>query len=360
MFNIFVIGPEAAGKTSFLFHYTQGVFDPERKRYKMLGVDMFTKTTPSEKHLTLWDTSADLSFLSTSTFSYPRYNKSSVAALLFLDPTEPNSLTKTKELEETFKKHYPLVTVFLVVSKSDQKKPSPSTLKAIGESFPNQPIYVISAATGEGVEELMDSVVLKLQEKTRQEYIHDNGMPEETSLEEIKQHLFGVLRTKGRLCKKIGKTVLANNDGVRDEAASILVNLGCFDEAFAENFCTEREAEKIYSRFVARKLISTLEKMPTGLHRIPHALLIDAHDTSRRIRKALFRQLKVQSKDTYLGKIALPDDLYDKARYVLYNDCPERTLRCKEDIYEFDETFCRVSEVEELRKNLAALPKLNG
>lgn len=150
-----MIGREGVGKTSISRRFAENTFSEKYK--STVGVKIFKKTIVSEDFkvdMIVWDIHGDASFSKEK----KAYFLGARAFLLVFDISESHPIERYEENMRLFEKAHEGATIIVVFNKIDIA--CLSKIEEFKASFPNS--FFTSAQTGEGIEELFDSIARKV------------------------------------------------------------------------------------------------------------------------------------------------------------------------------------------------------
>lgn len=159
-FKVITMGDGAVGKTSLVIRYTENRFDLKYKA--TLGAAFAAKEvkiTNVKINLMIWDLAGQPSFDEVR----DRYYLGSSAAILVFDVTNASTTEKLRKWLAKFRKQVPKGPVILVGNKTDLvEKRQISTQEAheIRDEL-QLPYFETSCSTGEGVNEVFHSLIIK-------------------------------------------------------------------------------------------------------------------------------------------------------------------------------------------------------
>ncbi|CAB4005488.1 ras-related Rab-30 isoform X1 [Paramuricea clavata] len=163
-YKVILLGEAGSGKTSLFWRYKYGSFN---KGTTLQGTDRFKKEFVSDNgekmQMILWDT-AGMERMGSLTFHY--YHGAHAVILVFAlnDSTTFDSLTTWNDDASRYSS--PEVKRFLVATKSDVEKDQVDVPKEKINSFCRNKniseIYYTSAKTGDGIDEMFQSVMKSL------------------------------------------------------------------------------------------------------------------------------------------------------------------------------------------------------
>ena len=189
-YKIVIIGDQHVGKTSILSRYKYEVI--ETAYAPTVGIDFLTKNVFLEDttiRLIMWDTAGQERFKSL----IPSYLKNANCIILTYDISNKTTFTSLNKWYTDSKEYVNENTLFVVCgNKIDLKR---AVTKKEAEDFSNQnniPIFVeVSAMTGEGINDLFNSIVKKFCDTLR---LTNNGIKTEdiTNENDIKSQNFAL------------------------------------------------------------------------------------------------------------------------------------------------------------------------
>ena len=208
-YKIVIIGDEHVGKTSILSRYkyevVESVYSPT------VGIDFLTKNVFLEDktiRLIMWDTAGQERFKSL----IPSYLKNANCIILAFDLSNKATFTSLNRWYNDSKDHAGENTLFVICgNKNDLKK---AVTKKEIEDFSNEkniPLFAeVSALTGEGVNELFNSIVQKFcdsmnfnTEMKTDNFNNDHDIKSQSiSLKNQKEEESSSTRKRGKCCKK--------------------------------------------------------------------------------------------------------------------------------------------------------------
>ncbi|QLL33895.1 hypothetical protein HG536_0F02200 [Torulaspora globosa] len=156
--KLVLLGESSVGKSSIVTRYITGSF---QKTNATIGAAFTTKTLEfpgadgirKKVNLEIWDTAGQERYRSMA----PMYFRNTDIALVVFDVTKPESLRKAQSWIDELNSYFDQdrreeVLIKLVGNKMDLDHPPTTT---IGEL----PLYLVSAKTGEGIDELIEDLV---------------------------------------------------------------------------------------------------------------------------------------------------------------------------------------------------------
>ncbi|XP_068233075.1 ras-related protein Rab-27A-like [Palaemon carinicauda] len=174
LIKFLALGDSGVGKTSFLYQYTEGIF--QQQFISTVGIDFREKRLiyrgdgsgrPQGVHLQLWDTAGQEKFRSLTTAFY----RDAMGFLLLFDLTNEQSFLDIRSWLEQLKTHAycdnpDIILCGNKVDLTDQRIISEQRAKEVAEKFGFHYIET-SAATGQNVEAavkyLLDSVMKRME-----------------------------------------------------------------------------------------------------------------------------------------------------------------------------------------------------
>ncbi|KAK7053118.1 Ras-related protein Rab-27A [Halocaridina rubra] len=174
LIKFLALGDSGVGKTSFLYQYTEGIF--QQQFISTVGIDFREKRLiyrgdgtgrPQGVHLQLWDTAGQEKFRSLTTAFY----RDAMGFLLLFDLTNEQSFLDIRSWLEQLKTHAycdnpDIILCGNKVDLSDQRIISEQRAKEVAEKFGLHYIET-SAATGQNVEAavnyLLDAVMKRME-----------------------------------------------------------------------------------------------------------------------------------------------------------------------------------------------------
>lgn len=150
-----MIGREGVGKTSISRRFAENTFSEKYK--STVGVKIFKKTIESKDakvDMIVWDIHGDASFSKDK----KAYFLGARAFLLVFDISENHPIASYLDNMRLFEKAHEGATIFVVFNKIDIV--NTSKIEEFKISFPDS--FFTSAQTGEGIEELFESIARKV------------------------------------------------------------------------------------------------------------------------------------------------------------------------------------------------------
>jgi len=172
-YKILFLGDTEVGKTSLLIRYSDNKF--ENDGLPTLGVDLRNKYVQIENkkiRLDLWDTAGQERFLNIT----KNYFKGSHGIIFVCDVTKKKTYERLKIWIEDAKSNVSEKTEMIIAGNKidlQNREVSKEELKNISDKY-NIPFLETSAKTGEGVEEIFNTLIHNIfQKKDFGIYIHD-------------------------------------------------------------------------------------------------------------------------------------------------------------------------------------------
>ncbi|XP_042890755.1 LOW QUALITY PROTEIN: ras-related protein Rab-27A-like [Penaeus japonicus] len=174
LIKFLALGDSGVGKTSFLYQYTEGIF--QQQFISTVGIDFREKrmiykgnsfARPQGVHLQLWDTAGQEKFRSLTTAFY----RDAMGFLLLFDLTNEQSFLNIRSWLEQLKTHAycdnpDIILCGNKVDLADQRMISEQRARDVAEKFGLQYIET-SAASGQNVEtavtHLLDAVMKRME-----------------------------------------------------------------------------------------------------------------------------------------------------------------------------------------------------
>ncbi|OHS96696.1 GTP-binding protein YPT6 [Tritrichomonas foetus] len=152
-YKIVVLGDSGAGKTSVIFRYAKGSFDPSYGT--TIGTSFVTKKLDYNSSLKIWDTAGQERYRSI----VPMYCHDAAAIIIVFDVTSSNPVESVERWMNYVKDSVDAETpIFVVGNKADLVESDDELSKFTNGKFLDRQVYVVSTKTGKNVELLFDEI----------------------------------------------------------------------------------------------------------------------------------------------------------------------------------------------------------